>query len=641
MLQVTQRPNDLTLRPIRSRWGIATRIALAFALVVGLSSLTCLAGLLLYERLSIEMQRIAQHELPRLSAATRLARTGADINASVALLSRAETLAEFETLFEEARERFARLESAISSSSEWRDNASLHDRQHELTENLEALEVLALLRFNLAARQRELVEELRWLQADLIVEIEPLIDDARFNIAQDLQIAAAPDSVLRESARSEALLTTLAQANLSVGLLSRFSELSSRSGVSDALAFLDDSTDDLSRSIEVLTAWSDSITVRQLASRVLSLSDRENGLPALKFGELDILTDITTSIVSAQGAVEALNAQIGLEVSESEAVSRAASSSVETVLMIGRVLLITIVALSIGGAWAVAYFYVYRNIVAGIRRLAEEAVNASQGLPASTEPLPRNGELGELSTALEQLRQTRDDLIQSAKLAALGQMATGIAHELNQPLSALRSHSFNGSRQLDRGNVASAKVSLEKITGLIERMSNQISHIRRFARRPEDTLERTSVRASMTEAIALLSHRLETEGVVISVEPANADTFDARAEPVRLEQVLINLLANSMDCMAGRTERRIDVELQRGPGSIQVRLRDTGPGISADEQDKIFDPFFTTKAPGAGLGLGLSISFNIARDFGGRLVLESSSPSGSVFILELKDWARD
>lgn len=638
MLQTPKIRSEQTPLSRRWRWGIATRMALAFALVVGLSSLVCLAGLVLYERLSIEMQRIAQQELPRLTAATRLAQTGADINASVALLSRTETAAEFDRHYAAAKTQFDRLDAAITSTSEWRGNATLRERQQDLSNNLAELESFAHARFSLLAQQRMRVEELRWLQSDLIFEIEPLIDDARFNIAQDVDSAAAPGNILRETARSEALLTTLAQANLSIGLLSRFAELSGRTGVSDALAFLDDSTDDLTRSIEILSAWSDSITVRQLAGRVLELADRQAGLPALKLAELEILESINATIVAAQSAVEILNSQIGVEITASEAVSLKASENVQTVLGIGRILLIAIVALSIAGAWAVAYFYVHRNLVAGIRRLAEEAVSASHGLPAGREPLPRNDELGELAAALEQLRQTRDELIQSAKLAALGQMATGIAHELNQPLSALRSQTFNGSRQLEHGNTPAVQATLAKITALIERMSNQISHIRRFARRPGDVLERTSARHAMVEALALLSHRIDADRVSVDLGPASEDAFEVVAEQVRLEQIFINLVANGMDATAGNDVRTIRIAFSRQPGIVQVRIADSGNGIAQEEQDLVFDPFFTTKSPGAGLGLGLSISFNIARDFGGRLVLEDSTAMGSTFLVELKEW---
>lgn len=613
-------------------------MALAFALVVGLSSLVCLAGLILYERLSIEMQRIAQQELPRLTAATRLAQTGADINASVALLSRTETAAEFDRIYAAAKTQFSRLDAAITSTSQWHGNASLRERQQDLSDDLAELESLAHARFSLLAQQRMRVEELRWLQSDLIFEIEPLIDDVRFNIAQDIDSAAEPDNILRETARSEALLTTLAQANLSIGLLSRFAELSSRAGVSDALAFLDDSTDDLTRSIDILSSWSDSITVRQLADRVLELADRDSGLPSLKLTELDILDSINATIVSAQSAVERLNDQIDVEITAGESVSLKASDNVQTVLGIGRVLLIAIVVLSIAGAWAVAYFYVHRNLVAGIRRLAEEAVSASHGLPPGKEPLPRNDELGELAAALEQLRQTRDDLIQSAKLAALGQMATGIAHELNQPLSALRSQTFNGSRQLEHGNTTAVQVTLAKITALVERMSNQIAHIRRFARRPEDELERVSARQAMVEALALLEHRIDKDQISVDLAPQSDDAFDVVAEQVRLEQIFINLLGNGMDATVDGADRRLTIAFSRRPGIVQVRISDSGKGIAQKEQAQVFDPFFTTKSPGAGLGLGLSISFNIARDFGGRLLLEDSTAKGSTFLVELKEW---
>lgn len=622
---------------LKRGWGIGTRLALAFALVVGMSSIACLAGLLLYERLSAEMQQIAQRELPRLSTATRLARLGADINANVSLLSRAETEKDFTTLHEDGEALLGELSAIIASSTVLGNEGGLSAGVSDLSASLEKLKQEALRRFALEASMRALVGELRWLQSDLIFEIEPLIDDARFNLERDLDMSAPPSLILRENDRSQALLVTLAQANLAIGLLTRVSELSTRSGINDVFAFLDDSADDLRNSIAVLSNWPDSITVRQLAQRIVQLADRRTGIPALTLEEISVLEEMNTIYLDAQRAVETLGRQIGGEVTISEENSQKASANVEIVLTLGRILLLIIVGVSIAGACAVAYFYVHRNLVLNIRRLAADAVNVSEGRPASAPALQRNDELGDLAAALRKFRQTRDELIQSAKLAAVGQMATGIAHELNQPLSALRSYAFNGTRQLDIGETAEAQRSFVRISALVERMGNQINHMRRFSRLPAARLNATSVATAIDEAIALLKHRFDEETADIVYNPNDAEDVFAIAEPVKLEQVLVNLISNALDALPEKGERSVSITVECRDAMVSIRVTDTGSGIMAEDQSRIFDPFFTTKQAGAGLGLGLSISRSLASDFGGWLALESSGLRGSTFLLTLTE----
>ncbi len=622
---------------LKRGWGIGTRLALAFALVVGMSSIACLAGLLLYERLSAEMQQIAQRELPRLSTATRLARLGADINANVSLLSRAETETDFNTLHHDGEALLGELLAIIASSTVLDNEGGLSVGVSDLSASLEKLKQEAARRFALEASMRALVGELRWLQSDLIFEIEPLIDDARFNLERDLDMSAPPSLILRENDRSQALLVTLAQANLAIGLLTRVSELSTRSGINDVFSFLDDSADDLRSSIAVLSIWPDSITVRQLAQRIVQLADRRTGIPALTLEEISVLEEMNAIYLDAQRAVETLGRQIGVEVASSEENSQKASVNVEIVLTLGRILLLIIVGVSIAGACAVAYFYVHRNLVLNIRRLAADAVNVSEGRPASAPALHRNDELGDLAAALRKFRQTRDELIQSAKLAAVGQMATGIAHELNQPLSALRSYAFNGTRQLDIGKTAEAQQSFVRISALVERMGNQINHMRRFSRLPAARLNATSVATAIDEAIALLKHRFDEENAEIVYDPNGALSVFAIAEPVKLEQVLVNLISNALDALPAKGERSISIGVESGDAIVSIRITDTGSGIMAEDRSRVFDPFFTTKQAGAGLGLGLSISRSLASDFGGRLVLESSGLRGSSFLLTMTE----
>lgn len=239
----------------------------------------------------------------------------------------------------------------------------------------------------------------------------------------------------------------------------------------------------------------------------------------------------------------------------------------------------------------------------------------------------------DLTRALAELRETQDELIQAGKLAALGHLAAGIGHELNQPLAAIRSYAHNARVMLSRERRDGADENLGRILGLTGRMADIVNHLKRFARRPGARLGPVSVSAAIGDAVALFGNRFRDETIGLVVEVA-ADCPPVRAEEVRLEQILVNLLSNAIDAVRAGARRQIAVSAAPRDGLVAIEVADSGPGISADDPAMVFDPFYTTKEPGAGTGLGLSISYNIARDFGGNLVVASSS-DGARFTLTI------
>ncbi|WP_395455339.1 ATP-binding protein [Azospirillum melinis] len=249
-----------------------------------------------------------------------------------------------------------------------------------------------------------------------------------------------------------------------------------------------------------------------------------------------------------------------------------------------------------------------------------------------------------------ELREAQAELVQAGKLAALGQLAAGVGHELNQPLAAIRSYAHNGRKLIGLGRVEEAEGNLGKIADLTARMANITNHLKRFARRPDSRLGAVELAPVIQGALSLFGNRLREEAVAVELAlpdagPASGTPLRVRAEEVRLEQVLVNLLSNALDAVAGAPVRRIliraevveDGEESGGEegGAVRIEVRDSGSGIAADPVAQIFDPFFTTKPVGTGLGLGLSISYNIVRDFGGVLSVAESGPDGTAFVLTL------
>ncbi|WP_322103678.1 sensor histidine kinase [Paraburkholderia sp. J41] len=274
-------------------------------------------------------------------------------------------------------------------------------------------------------------------------------------------------------------------------------------------------------------------------------------------------------------------------------------------------------------------------------RVAERTADLSQ----ANERLQR--EVAERTRAEQELRATQDELIQASKLAALGQMAAGITHELNQPLAALRSFSDNTRVFLERGQYAAAGENLEAIGSLTERMGKIVNQLKLFVGRARPKSTRSSVARALRNALALLGKRLNGVQVDLALfedgaPPAPLDTHAdyadlyAQSDDLRLEQVLINLLGNALDAVAEVKAPRIAVEVHASAATVAIAVRDNGPGIAEDVLPRLFEPFFSTKEMGQGLGLGLAISSSIARDCGGALTAANDAQGGACFTLTLR-----
>ncbi|MFM9272048.1 ATP-binding protein [Halomonas elongata] len=243
-------------------------------------------------------------------------------------------------------------------------------------------------------------------------------------------------------------------------------------------------------------------------------------------------------------------------------------------------------------------------------------------------------EIEERRRAEDSLRETRDELVQAAKLAVLGQLAAGINHELNQPLSAIRAYAENARAFIERGRAETADANLEQIIELTERMSEISAQLRQFSRKSGDTLTAVSVPSCFDYALRLFQARLNELGVTVE-RHWQAEDIWVRADPVRLEQVLVNLIGNALQAMADTATPHLVLTIDSTPEQVQIRVADSGPGIAEPQLSRVFEPFFTTKSAGSGLGLGLSISGRIIDDLGGRIEADNAPGGGALFTITL------
>ncbi|ROL79578.1 two-component sensor histidine kinase [Pseudomonas chlororaphis] len=231
------------------------------------------------------------------------------------------------------------------------------------------------------------------------------------------------------------------------------------------------------------------------------------------------------------------------------------------------------------------------------------------------------------------LRTAQDGLVQSAKLAALGQMSAALAHEINQPLTTQRMQLATLRLLLDHGRIDEAYQALKPLDDMLTRMASLTGHLKTFARKsPSGLRERLDLAAVVDQALQLLDTRLRDEQVDTRLQLTRPAWV--RGDAIRLEQVLINLLRNALDAMRDKPLKHLEIRLEADQQLWSLSVIDSGGGIAEEHLPNVFDPFFTTKPVGDGLGLGLAVSYAIVHELGGRLSADNQG-QGAIFTLSL------
>lgn len=307
----------------------------------------------------------------------------------------------------------------------------------------------------------------------------------------------------------------------------------------------------------------------------------------------------------------------------------------------GRILLSG--ALVLAGVIAAAFFFSrsltrpLQNVIQGTRRLSRDL---SYRIPVTSRD--EIGYLGDainrmtaaLQENLEERSRIEQKIHQAEKLASVGEMAAGLAHELNTPLGNIRALAALAGREVKGGNAdpEALRQDLQDISEQTEKCSRIITGLLGFARQQHPQLARHEINELLEKSLALVRLRSEKKRANIDFHPEPANTT-LRVDGHQLQQVFVNLLLNAIDAIA--EEGTIQVEAMRQGDQLQVRIRDDGEGISLEHRNKIFNPFFTTKEVGKGTGLGLSVSYGIIQGLGGSIEVDSTPGAGSTFIVTL------
>jgi len=233
-------------------------------------------------------------------------------------------------------------------------------------------------------------------------------------------------------------------------------------------------------------------------------------------------------------------------------------------------------------------------------------------------------------------------VIQAGKMKSLGEMSAGIAHELNQPLNAIKMGSEFLALMEEQGRSASPEQFHQvvvEISAQVDRAAEIINTLRAFGRKAEMLKERIDVNKPIGSVLTIVRRQFELDNIRFNLDLGqNLPTI--LAQDNRLQQVFFNLLTNARDAINDAShasdmdaERSIGLRTCAEAGGVGVDISDTGVGIPDDVRDKIFEPFFTTKETGQGMGLGLAITYGIVRDYGGQIRIDSEPGKGTTFHL--------
>lgn len=241
-------------------------------------------------------------------------------------------------------------------------------------------------------------------------------------------------------------------------------------------------------------------------------------------------------------------------------------------------------------------------------------------------------ESAERERADRRYREAREELAQASRLGSLGQITAGVAHEINQPVAAIRSFAENAQDFLGRRDAEKVAGNLARIVALTQRIGTITAELRDFARRRTPEIGAVPIDGVIDSALLLIGDRIRKQGVVLDrMGPTGLHVI---ADRVRLEQIVINLIQNALDALDKRSDGQIRIAAAREGDRVAIDVADNGPGIDPALADQLFMPFVTGRDEG--LGLGLAIARNIARDFGGELGLIPSALGGAAFRIALR-----
>jgi len=633
---------------------IRDRLFAAFGVLSLLTVATSLIGWFLHNQLGSQLKEVVQEDIPTLGLMVQLSTQAATITSLAPALMAVQDSDSRQLLWQQLNSGTQAVASLLPNIPQIRSSASIQlvslDSQfQDVTKTLNALNENILEQLKLKTDKDAESQKLRWVVSDFLAEINPLIGNtqnyirSRFN--EDI-----PTSGIVFNPRGERSITQLntdlqglfrlkADTSLLVNLVGRAHHLPDSDSLIATAMQANALVASILQYINIMSYVKGLSELRVTVNQVIEFVNRDLNMFELRRQERLQLEAGKKLLTSLESQLASFNDYINAHVSSVRGASLQAVVESNNAIARGNRLMIATSLASVMLSALTVWLYVAKHIVGRIRMLDGSMRIIAAGNLQQPVPVKGRDEIGTMANSLrsfrDQLTEKQAELVQAGKLAALGQLSAGISHEINQPLTAIGHYAHNGTRLLQQGRTAEAVENFEQISALTKRSTNIIVRLKSMARKHHDSIAPVCLNQVVDHVLTLLQSHPQTQKTQISLAmklPKNI----VMAEQIQLEQVVLNLMSNALDAVADNQKAKtIDIECVHSEGQVELRIADNGPGVAPELYEQIFNPFFTTKEVDQGLGLGLSISYNIIQDFGGQLTVVRHPLKGAIFSLRL------
>ena len=651
---------------------IRGRLMLVLVAVAAIAGVIVVAGMAVVLQTERDFRRLATEDIPRVALAGELAEfTGvlAALAVRIVAAEPADAAALAGSVTGPAQGVAALLASPLVANTAAARALSEAEAtlRRALADVIETGRAFAAL----ATEEAEAESQLRWTHADVQDQAQALLLDLSFNIDEGFAVlsrdpsgerrTAAEEAVKRERLLRDRLQRLAAETATLTALLLQARGTETAAALDRVERLGRDTLDAIALNRLPPGSRLDATLLMQEIDRLAVLAAPQGGFFEQARRRLTLRSKAVVALERAQEALAAMQAALSDLGRAERTAAQAAADAAAARVFNGAVALAIATLAGVGVTVAILLLFVRNGVLRPIEALSGDLSRIARGETGAPVPVRGRSEIAEMARAVEvfrasvedlhkthhalsqevaerrraveRLELTQRELVQAGKMAALGQMSAAISHEINQPLAAMR-HMLYG---LERKH-PEVRPGLERIGAMIDRIAATIGHLRRISRRADHRSVRVALSAPLDAALALLDHRLRSEGVTIAVAET-VGNLTVRGDEILLEQVLINVLGNALDAIAetGRGYGHVGVDLLDGPDPV-LRITDNGVGLGGRNGADLIDPFFTTKDVGRGLGLGLSIAFNVMQDMGGHLDIGSGLEGGAIVSLRLRRW---
>ncbi|WP_370280429.1 ATP-binding protein [Pontibacterium sp.] len=638
----------------RQKLGIRGRFFLAFGALSALTLLTSIISWVSYNRLGNELNHVVEGNIQTLGLMASLKEQGTKITLLAPTLLAAENTESRQKIWEELNfnlDTISYLLPEIAESTEDRNaETALSGQIDILKATLTQLDSNVLKKFEIQQHKRSENQRLRWIASSFLSEIDTLTENAQRDLYsyynQDLPDSwivinnYGQETTTKINADLQRLYRIKADVNLLINLVDRAQHLPDLNSLIATQTHSDEITQRIKEDIQAIDTMPGIQALRQTIVNIVFLTRGENNMFMIRSRERGILRSGELLLEQMRQELNSLNELIAIQTAKAETSARSSAKSAEETIQKSRFWMLMMVAASLLFSILIVWLYVGRYMVARITSLDKSMRSIANGNLEEQVQVKGDDEITTMARSLisfrDQLTTLQEELVQAGKMAAMGQLSAGIAHEINQPLSAIGHYSHNGVRLLNAGRIEDTEKNLNQISHLTKRATTIITRLKALARNQPVNL----IPVDLDRVINNVLHMLEGDEIrqqtTINVQYQQAEN-QVQADPVQLEQVVMNLVTNALDAVREQEEKEINIECLHSRDMLEIYVRDSGPGIDQELREQIFEPFFTTKRRGQSLGLGLAISFNIIKNFGGKLTVDENAGGGASFCIQLPE----